>query len=439
MTLAGDAEVRALAQEPLSADQQTRLHSAIWARRAEVLDLSITVPPCPYDDDALRELRRDDRAVAYLPHELSSHMTRHRFAALFPAMASYAVPPVNGFVNTADAWGWFDYDAATDASWLDLDEPRLAHELAEVGRTMLTLDQYIVAAQDHHLITGIYLDQTRTWSRLATTYDGRTIAARFDGEAPEEGREDEPPAPGALLVAYDLVASDNGSMLGVRTRSARQPRRPAWEDLLARTTNAYVEAGFPSRLGMSTDDYLRSLPGLPAQPEEYAGRFDIPLLVDPRISWQEQAEMLGVRVSNHSRRFSYEPTDPDAIPEDPYVAWFHGWSTRFPEPVSSIEARVSLAEDELGATPFELLAMNAALPDLARTARFFEAIGFVNTTQPSEHITNRSAGRCLSLYHWRRQPEIGSNQHPIAYPMYRPLVRGRHVTTAADRPTEDRT
>ncbi|MFE0922682.1 hypothetical protein ACFW24_33610 [Streptomyces nigra] len=435
---AATAAVHAVAREPLTSDQQTRLHQAIWAERARLLGVPVTVSPCPYDDGQLLDLRREGRAVGFLPHELSSHLTRHRFRSVFPDMDSYAEAPANGFANAADVWGWFDYETAREAPWRDLDEPATRAAVAAAGRTMLTLDQYIVAGQDQHLLTGHHLDDRRSWSRLATSYDGRTIAARFDGEKPEEGRENEPPTPGSLLVAYDLAPSDNGRMLGVRTRSATPPLKALWDDLWTRTTDAYVRAGYPARLGTTPARYLAGLPRVPRQPAAYADRFALPLVVETRVPWQEQARLLGVRLSSQSQRFSFSALDPSACPDGPYVGWFNAWHARFPEPVSSIDARAQLADDERGATPIELLAMNAALPDLVRTSRFYEAIGFVMTEPTTSHITNRTAGRCLSLYRWRGAPELGANQHPIPYPMFRPLARGRDVTTLLATTTEER-
>ncbi|MDH6573679.1 hypothetical protein M2160_008786 [Streptomyces sp. SAI-117] len=429
--------IDAIAREPLSAAQQTRLHRAIWAERGRLLDVPVAVTPCPYDDAQLLGFQREGRAIGYLPHELSSHLTRDRFRRVFPDMDSYAESPANGFTNAADVWGWFDYEAAREAPWLDLDEPATLKAIAAAGRTMLTLDQYIVASQDQHVLTGRHLDDRRSWSRLATSYDGRTIAARFDGDQPEEGRENEPPTPGSLLVAYDLQPSDNGRMLGVRTRSATPPLKALWDDLWTRTTDAYVRAGYPARLGTAPADYLAGLPRVPQQPSAYTDRFAVPLVIEPRIPWQVQARLLSVRLSSQSQRFSFEATDPAASPDRPYVGWFNAWHARFPEPISSIDARAQLADDECGATPIELLAMNAALPDLVRTSRFFEAVGFVMTTPTTEHITNRSPGRCMSLYRWRGAPELGANQHPVPYPMFRPLVRGRDVTTLSAT-TEER-
>lgn len=253
-------------------------------------------------------------------------------------------------------------------------------ELAGAERVMLTLDQYIVASQDQQVLTGHHLDDRRTWSRLATSYDGRTIAARFDGDQPEEGRSEESATPGSLMVAYDLTASDNGEMLGVRTRSAARRLRSLWEDLWARATATYLQAGFPARLGIDPGTYIDSLPRVPDQPVAYVSRFTVPLVVEPRIPWQEQARLLGVRLSSHSQRLSFADIDPAASPDVPYLGWFNAWADRFPGPISSIDARAQLAEDERGATPIELLAMDAALPDLARTTRYFEAIGVVVTT-----------------------------------------------------------
>lgn len=422
--------LRDLARGATTAALHTHFQRAVWAQRAARLNLPIDVPPCPYDDTTVADLLHHGRRLAYLPPELSSHLTRGRFTTLFPEMGSYAEAPANGFRNDIDTWGWFDYETATDAPFLDLTEAELLRQLDDAGLAMLTLDQYIVASQDHCLATGRRLDDRRTWVRLATRYDGRTIAARFDGEEPEEGREDEPPMPGALLVAYDITDTDNGTMLGARTSTRLAPQRAIWEELRSRVIRTYMRAGFPKLLGISDAEYLAQLPQIPPQPDEYRERLGLPILVEPRIPWRDQAVRLGVRLSNHSRRFKFEIQDPDPIPTSPYIGWFNEWNARFDAPISSAEARTTLAGDECGGTATELLAVHTALPDLARTTRYYEAIGEVKTSPTSTDITNRSEGRCLCLYVWRGGPEVGSNQHPIAYSMFRPLVRGRRVTLA---------
>lgn len=412
----------------LSRQQHTRLQRAIWDDRSRRLGMKVVVPPCPYSDTELDDMSRQGRTVAYLPHELSSHLTRDRWRRLFPDMDSYAEAPANGFANVADTWGWFDYETVRDAPLRGLDEPSAIAELADAGLTMLTLDQYIVASHDQLLLAGCLLDDRSSWTRLATTSDGRIIAARFDGAEADPSRPDEVPRPGALLVGYDIEPSDEGAMLGVRSRSASPPLRHQWTALRELTVDAYVRAGFPARLGVDADAYRRALPRIPEQPTEYAGRFDVPVVVEPRIPWREQAELLGVRLSSHARNFSFADVDPEGSPSAPYVGWFNSWRSRDPDPISSVAARTQLARDERGATPTELLAMDLALPDLAQTSRYFEAIGFVTTTPVTEDMSNRSPGRCLCMYRWRGDRELGANQHPLPYTMFRPLVRGRNVT-----------
>jgi hypothetical protein len=56
----------------------------------------------------------------------------------------------------------------------------------------------------------------------------------------------------------------------------------------------YVELGFHKELGMSSEEYLASLPRFEPQPEKFQGRFDIPLLVETRIKPAKQAELAGL-------------------------------------------------------------------------------------------------------------------------------------------------
>lgn len=415
--------------------EQTALQREIWRERGDRVGAHYDVPPCPYSDTELAAVATDGRRLGYLPPELASQHARHLLAALFPLLRCYAAHPGNAFPNTTDRVGWFDYDAGVDAPYLDLDESSLRSELAAAGRDLLSLNQYIVASEDSHRLTGRYLDERRTWSRIGTIVDGRTIAVRFDGPEMAEGLGDEEPVAGSLLVAYDIEPGDHGGMLGARTTSAGQDRELdlRWR----RITDAYVAAGFADRLGMTAQDYVATLPAFPAQPDEYRGRLDLPMVVETRVPWREQADLLGVALSSGSRNFEYEPVDDRShAPDGAYAAWFTGWAQRFPDPIAPADARAQLAGDEVGGTVFDLLAAQVAQPELSEAARFFEAIGQVaHGMSHDDFMSDRSVPRVPCMYHWRGRPEIGANLHPIAFSIFRPLVRGTRIAATPDPKT----
>jgi hypothetical protein len=430
--------------EFLDPGKATRLVRSLWQERGR-----FDVPDCPFSIDELRDFSTAGRRVGYLPEELATQAGRTQLGELFPLMRCYSLLPDNIVVNDEDAWGWFDYELEVDAGRLDTDEPTVVDELRAAGLTLLSLNQYIVASQDSRQLTGQYLDERRSWTRVGSRIDGKMVAVRFDGPEMADGLGGEEPVDGTLLVAYDVHAGDRGPVLGARSTTMTRDRQVASPEPAAervpeaivrldeleaewrRQADAHIDAGYHIELGLGADEYVASLPRLGAQPAEYRARFDVPVLVDARLSWQTAATLAGINISAHSRKFGYEPIDPTAdAPTHPYWAWFSGWGQRFPDPIAPADARSSLGDDEVAADVAELVAMHLAHPDLVARGRWLEAIGSVMPNAQIDGLSNRvDALRAAGLMWWRARPEIGANLHPTAYTMFRPLVRGASTTT----------
>lgn len=438
----------ALRDDPDRPDLLAEATAALWSARGAGA-ASYPVDECPYSPEELSHLRLSGRRVSYLPPELDDDARRPTLGTIFPLMRSYAVEKGNPFTNDRTVSGWFDYDAGPDAAYVGTDETTLVERLRRDRRTLLSLNQYIVASQDHRAVHGSYLDERRTWARVGCRLDGRLVAVRFDGDRMAEGLGDEEPINGSLLVAYDVASGDCGSMLGARTMRGATPfgsraaAEAAADDPLAlapapadpaaegrRIALAYVEHGFHQRLGMSAADYVRSLPVPGRQPAGYAGRLDMPLVVETRITWQEQASLLGVALSSGSARSEYVPADGGSpTPGRPYAGWFNRWGQRFADPVAAAAARAGLREDEVGAGPLELLAAHLAQPGLCRQGRFYEAVGHVARDMTVPGMTSAAEReRTPCMYHWRGRPEIGAQLHPLAFSIFRPLLRGRGIS-----------
>jgi hypothetical protein len=434
--------------DSLTADESTTRQRALWDRWGDVIGMRLHVPPCQFGPEEIAELNASGRALAYLPHEVATSRNRHLLAELFPRMRSWAALPDNLVANDEERTGWFDYDAAVDAPWLDTTEAALRQRIAADRRTLLNLNQYIVAAQTTFGLTGVYLDSRRTWSRLGATLDGRIVAARFDGTNVAVGLGNEDPVEGSLLIGYDVAPVDSGPVLGARTTSriaggripdriTRTPRgcRPLDSyDLEAensRLTRRFLDLGFHRRLGVSATDYLASLPSIGQQPSTYRATLDLPLIVETRIPWREQAALAGMSLSFGSKNTEYEIQMPSAAePDRPYAAWFNAWDQRFTQPIAVGEARNALRDHETGGSPLELVTMEIAHPELSATGRFYEAIGFSGRAMTSLGLTNDGEPlRTPCIYHWRGRAEIGANLHPLAFSIFRPLVRGRAITT----------
>jgi hypothetical protein len=427
----------------------TRLHEALWQERGARSGACYAVTPCPYSAAELAAFAAGGRQVAFLPPELATQSGRHRLGMVFPAMASYALLGDNPVSNDLSPSGWFDYESVGPVPYAGLAEDALLRRLAADGRTLLSLNQYIVATQDHHHFSGRYLDETTTWARVSSRFDGRLVAAVVEGRAQPPGFV-ETPVEGSLRVAHDLLPGDRERRLGARSTSRASevghvaepaghqavppvaaalrlyPPASGLEQAWHRLAKRYVDLGFPGELSMSEGDYRRSLPRFGPQPAEYEGRFDVPLLIDPRVPWQRQCDLAGIRVSRHSQTAGYRPWDlTTAAPALPYAGWFNRWGKRFAEPTAPGTARTRLASDEVGGSILELIAMELACPALSRNARYFEAIGLVTSPVATDSETNE---RTPMLNRTRRdEAQIACNLHPVAYSTFRPLVRGHRI------------
>lgn len=438
----------------LTPEHLTELHRRIWTARGELAGLRLAVPPCPYTPAELAELAQAGRRVAYLPPEVATRATRHVLGTIFPLMDCYSLHPDNEVENLVSRPGWFDYDAAIDAPHLGTDEAELLAAVAAQGRELLSMNQYVVATQDSRLFTGHYLDERRTWARIGIRVSGRIVSVRCDGDEMAEGMGDEPPVPGSLLTGYDLHPEFRAPFAGGRSfgvagaeRDVRtEPEPPApvrgihpaqagtrdpdteWQ----RQAGGLVAAGFAAELGLSAAEYLESLPRFTAQSPEYRGRFDAPVLVETRVSWERQYELFGIRISPFMAHFPQPvATGPDSAHRAaPYAAWFTKWGQRFPGPTSPDDARAALAPDEVGANLQEGGAVVHAFPELVASARFFDLVGYVfPAAAVGGEVHFDPVERTPGICRWRGRPEFACNLYPLAFSVFRPLVRGRTTST----------
>ncbi|TSD40351.1 alpha/beta fold hydrolase [Rhodococcus sp. KBS0724] len=429
----------------------TRAFRTLWSARGALVKATFTVSDCPFSADDLEQLTVSGRRVGYLPPALAASQSRWRLGEIFPLMRCYSLLKENVVANDESRGGWFDYTVAVDAPYTELDETELATMLEEEASRLLSLNEYIIAGQDHKLFSGQYLDERSTFSRVGSRVDGRMVAVRFDGDEMAVNLGAEVPVPGSLLVAYDIEPGDKGHVLGARTSSITEGRSDVVADPGAvtltplksaygypksmteldaewnRLVDIYVRNGFPAELNLSDSEYRQSIPRFSLQPAAFAGRLDVPLIVEPRISWKRQAELSDISLSGTSLRIEYTPADSaSAEPTAPYCAWMSDWGQRHRSPIAPGEARFSLAEDEAGASMVELVAMILAHPEQHLSGRFFEAIGYVMQHVETFGLAGPGdSGRTPCVFLWRGRPEIGVNLHPIEFSMFRPLVRGR--------------
>ena len=196
--------IEAYQNQPHTPELVTQTFQTIWQARGELVGSVYEVTPCPYTQEELADLEANGKRVGYLPTELATQESRHILGQMFPRMESHCVQKDNSLTNDENPSGWFDYESAIDAPYLDTNEKQLIERVTKDGRNLLSLNQYIVAGQDSKLLTSKYLDEDRTWVRLGSRDGGRLVGANF-------GRG------GLLHVSWPLEADDHTPLSGGRS------------------------------------------------------------------------------------------------------------------------------------------------------------------------------------------------------------------------------
>lgn len=190
-------------KNPTSPEKATAFWQAFWAENGKKVDISVSVPECPFTQEQLKEMRRKDKGPIYVPEELSIQKTRHLLGKIFPKMQSHSVEEDNSVTNEVARSGWRQFDISIDAPHLGIDESQLRKDMVSQGDEEPSLNEYIVASQASKLLTGKYLDEN-TWSRIfGSRSDGCVVRAFFDSD-------------GYLYVVSDLYPGSRYSSLGGR-------------------------------------------------------------------------------------------------------------------------------------------------------------------------------------------------------------------------------
>lgn len=149
------------------------------------------------------------------------------------------------------------------------------------------------------------------------------------------------------------------SMLEV-SESGQELLVPNLELVIASSVDRFVELGLHEKLGKTEQDYRAEfvLPEGAGQPESYKGRFDIPVVVEPRVSLAFIHKRAGIREyidTDKVRNLVECPTD------YPYIIFTHqGYRYR---PYSVDRALTLFEDDEIGAPQIEVSSLYLEHPE----------------------------------------------------------------------------
>ncbi len=188
---------------PEAVTSSWQLRWRVWGEQA---GLNIAVPDFEGSQEDLNDhLLKGDKPL-YVPTEISTQATRYLLGKIWPAMQSHAVTENTSVTNEVDHSGWRYTESSTKTPFLDTKEEDLRNKIekVEAGREGLTTTEYIIASQDHKLLTGEYFEGSN-FSRLLGSRDGGwVVGAGFDLN-------------GHLNVEWDLRGGDPYPRLGGRS------------------------------------------------------------------------------------------------------------------------------------------------------------------------------------------------------------------------------
>jgi len=139
----------------------------------------------------------------------------------------------------------------------------------------------------------------------------------------------------------------------------------------SRQAKLLITLGFHKQLRLSEKEYLSSLPLFEPQPESFKGKFDIPVLVEPRIPVAQLCKLATIMYPRSDFSFNdwhqhpdgewCEPVGGYTTPNNAYVTWMQDGSHR---DVEKLTIRRHLAPNEKEATFHEGLALYIAHPEI---------------------------------------------------------------------------
>lgn len=182
------------------------------------IGLNISVPDCNWTEEEIRKPMKDNRGnevpstMVYVPQELTGKEGLVKLGQMYPKMESWSVQEDTAVQDSPDAnkkGGWIKTEAAIDAPNLDTTQKDLEYHAKDKEYFPQTLNTFILASQASKDLTGHYLDEGSTWSRLGSRDGGDVVRASFGSD-------------GRLNVSWHLNPRAHGSSMGGRFEEVKK-------------------------------------------------------------------------------------------------------------------------------------------------------------------------------------------------------------------------
>ncbi|MDO8620719.1 MAG: hypothetical protein Q7R31_00320 [Candidatus Levybacteria bacterium] len=183
------------------------------------IGLSISVPDCSWTEAEIRKPMVDVKGnevpsmLVYVPQELMGKEGLVRLGQMYPKMNNWSVQEDTSVQNSPDAnkkGGWVKVEAIVDAPNLNTTQEDLEQHAKDKKYFAQTLNTFILASQANKDLTGRYLDEGSTWSRLLGSRRASGVVHADFGSG------------GYLFVGWGLGPQGHGSGIGGRFEEVKK-------------------------------------------------------------------------------------------------------------------------------------------------------------------------------------------------------------------------
>ncbi|MFH1832931.1 MAG: hypothetical protein ABH816_02055 [Candidatus Levyibacteriota bacterium] len=178
------------------------------------IGLNISVPKCDWTEDEIRKPMVDNKGrevpsmMVYLPQELTGQEGLKKLGQMYPDTNSWIFQ--EGVAHGASKkYGWIKVEAAINAPNLNTTESDLEEHAKKKGYSMQRLNVYILASQASKDLTGHYLDEQLTYSRLGFRHGSDAVYFSFNQS-------------GSLLIHWPLGSKAYGPEMGGRFEEVKK-------------------------------------------------------------------------------------------------------------------------------------------------------------------------------------------------------------------------
>lgn len=195
---------------PLTPELVDKAWQAIWRTWGESICHAFDVPSCDRTSEDLAELEKEGKAVLLLPDEIYTKEGLILLGRIFPKMQSWSIRERATVTNEHEKGGSIDIEMNIDSPNRNTNEEQAMDILKKEGRRGQRFATFIVGSQFSKLLTGCYLDEGATWSRLPGSRRGVEV---LDALFRSDGR---------LRVVSGLSRGSRGPALGFRSEGVKR-------------------------------------------------------------------------------------------------------------------------------------------------------------------------------------------------------------------------